>query len=151
MHFDFSQVQDIDSYISIPEGVYVCRVAEVREGISRDGSPRWSFRLEVSRGEYTGRTAGWDSLTWSDRGVRRVKRVLESFGLDVRGAVEIEANDLIGRELRAVFQSEEREDPYTGRRVLRLRVPYAGYGTLEGPDPNVPAREGASMDEDESD
>ena len=77
MQFDFSQIHDIDSYVSIPEGSYVCRVAEVREGLARDGSPRWSLRLEVSRGEYAGRTAGWDSLTWSDRGIRRVKHVLE--------------------------------------------------------------------------
>jgi hypothetical protein len=138
VQFDFSQVQDIDSYVSIPEGAYVCRVGEVREGISRDGSPRWSLRLEVSRGEYTGRTAGWDNLTWSDRGIRRVKRVLDALGLDVRGRVEIDSKDLIGREVRAMFQSEEREDPYSGRRILRLRVPYAGYAPLDGEMPSLP-------------
>jgi hypothetical protein len=147
MHFDFSQVQDIDSYVSIPEGAYVCRVAEVREGISRDGSPRWSFRLEVARGEYTGRTAGWDSLTWSERGIRRVKRVLESLGLDVRGTVEIESTDLVGREVRAVFQSEEREDPYSGRRILRLRVPYAGYAPVDGPLPSLPNEPSAPLED----
>jgi hypothetical protein len=142
MQFDFSQVQDIDSFVSIPEGAYTCRIAEVREGVARDGSPRWSVRLEVSRGEYTGRTAGWDSLTWSDRGIRRVKRVLESLGLDVRGHVEVEAHDLLGREVRALFHSEEREDPHTGRRVLRLRVPYAGYAPLDGPPiSEAPARD----------
>jgi hypothetical protein len=137
MQFDFSQVQDIDSFISIPEGTYVCRVAEVREGVSRDGSARWNLRLQVAHGEYAGRTAGWDSLTWSDRGIRRVKRVLEALGLDVSGSVQIETSDLMGREVRAVFQSEEREDPLTGRRVLRLRVPYAGYAPLEGPVPQI--------------
>jgi hypothetical protein len=138
MQFDFSQVQDIDSYISIPEGAYVCRVAEVREGVARDGSPRWSLRLQVSQGEYAGRTAGWDSLTWSERGIRRVKRVLEALGLDVRGSLDVVPNDLVQREVRAVFQSEEREDPFTGRRVLRLRVPYAGYAPLDGPAPRLP-------------
>ena len=74
MHYDFSQVEDTQSFVSIPEGAYECRIAEVREGLSRDGSVRWSFRLEVLRGEYAGRTAGWDALTWSERGISRVKR-----------------------------------------------------------------------------
>ncbi len=127
MQFDFSRIDDIDSFISIPEGRYACRVAEVREGVSRDGSPRWSLRLEVAAGDYAGRTAGWDSVTWSERGIRRVKHVLEALGLDVSGQVEIVPADLLGREVLATFQSEEREDAFTGRRVLRLRVPYAGY------------------------
>lgn len=127
MQFDFSRIEDIDSFVSIPEGRYACRVAEVREGVARDGSPRWSLRLEVALGEYAGRTAGWDSVTWSDRGIRRVKHVLEALGLNVSGQVEIAPSDLLGREVIATFQSEEREDAFTGRRVLRLRVPYAGY------------------------
>jgi cytidine deaminase len=62
-------------------------------------------------------------LTWSDRGIRRVKRVLEALGLDVRGTVEIESTDLVGREVRAVFQSEEREDPLNGRRICACACP----------------------------
>lgn len=130
MQYDFSRIDDIDSFISIPEGRYACRVAEVREGVSRDGSPRWSLRLEVASGDYAGRTAGWDSLTWSERGIRRVKHVLEALGLDVSGQVELAPADLLGREVLTSFQSEEREDAFTGRRVLRLRVPYAGYQAL---------------------
>lgn len=132
MQYDFSRIDDIDSFVSIPEGRYLCRVAEVREGVSRDGSPRWSLRLEVTSGDYAGRTAGWDSLTWSERGIRRVKHVLEALGLDVTGQVELLPADLLAREVIATFQSEEREDAFTGRRVLRLRVPYAGYSPSAG-------------------
>jgi len=154
VQYDFSRIDDIDSFISIPEGRYACRVAEVREGLSRDGSPRWSLRLEVALGEYAGRTAGWDSLTWSERGIRRVKHVLDAFGLDVRGRVEITPADLLGREVVATFQSEEREDAFTGRRVLSLRVPYAGYappGALLGLVSSArdsDGRSGAPFDED---
>jgi hypothetical protein len=139
VHYDFSQVEDIESFVSIPEGPYYCRVAEVREGVSRDGSPRWNLRLEVSRGEYAGRTAGWDSLTWSERGIRRVKRVLGALGLDVRGAVEVQPADLLHREAHVLFEPEEREDPLTGRRSVRLRVPYAGFTALDGGDGASPA------------
>lgn len=142
MQYDFSRIDDIDSFVSIPEGRYRCRVAEVREGVSRDGSPRWSLRLEVAVGDYAGRTAGWDSLTWSERGIRRVKHALEALGLDVSGQVEIAPGDLLGREVNATFQSEEREDAFTGRRVLRLRVPYAGYSPSTGVAPAMAASMG---------
>lgn len=138
MRFDFSDVQDVDSFASVPEGVHKCRVAEVREGQSRDGSVRWTFRLEVLDGEWAGRTAAWDSLTWSERGVFRVKRVLEVFGLDVSGEIEIEARDLVGMQARVLLQPEEREDPVSGRRQLRMRVPYQGYGSITGENGEVP-------------
>jgi hypothetical protein len=131
MRYDFSNVEDIESFVSVPEGRYLCRVAEVREGLARDGSARWSLRLEVADGDYAGRTAGWDSLTWSERGLPRVKRVLETLGLDTQGVVDIDSSELIGRRVTAVFQEEEREDPLSGRRTLRLRVPYSGYSPAE--------------------
>ena len=127
MRFDFSSVDDIDSYVFVPEGEHACRVADVREGTSRDGSVRWSFRLEVLDGEWAGRTAAWDSLTWSERGVYRVKKVLEALGLDVRGELEIQPQDLLNLQARVRVVPEEREDPVTGRRQVRMRVPYLGY------------------------
>jgi Protein of unknown function (DUF669) len=131
MHFDFSSVDDVESYISVPEGVHNCRIAEVREGRSRDGSVRWSFRLEVLDGDYAGRTAAWDSFTWSERGVYRVKKVLDALGLDVRGELEIDPADLVNLQARVKVEPEEREDPVTGRRQVRMRVPYLGYAALE--------------------
>ncbi|MBL8858856.1 MAG: hypothetical protein JNL28_10155 [Planctomycetes bacterium] len=131
MRFDFSAVEDIESYVSVPAGPHNVRVAEVREGRSRDGSVRWSFRLEVLDGDLAGRTAAWDSLTWSERGVFRVKKVLDAFGLDVRGELEIESQDLVNLRARVQVVPEEREDPATGRRQVRMRVPYLGYATLD--------------------
>ena len=131
MRFDFSTVDDVDSYVFVPEGDHDCRVADVREGTSRDGSVRWSFRLEVLDGEWAGRTAAWDALTWSERGVYRVKKVLEALGLDVRGELEIEPHDLLNLKARVRVVPEEREDPVTGRRQVRMRVPYLGYAPIE--------------------
>jgi hypothetical protein len=131
MRFDFSSVEDIESYVSVPAGTHDVRIAEVREGRSRDGSVRWAFRLEVIDGDFAGRTAAWDSLTWSERGVFRVKKVLEAFGLDVRGELEIETGDLVNLRARVQVVPEEREDPATGRRQVRMRVPYLGYTRLE--------------------
>ncbi len=131
MHFDFRQVSDTQSFTSIPPGSYVCRIAEVREGLSRDGFVRWSMRLEVAEGPFAGKNAAWDSLTWSERGIPRVKKVLSSLGFDLSAPVEIDAPDLVRRCARVHLQNEEREDPATGQRTIRLRVPYAGYERLE--------------------
>lgn len=127
MQVDFSQIQDVTSFVSIPEGTYLCKIAEVREQVTRDGSARWAIRLEVVDGEYAGRTAGWDGLNWSERGLPRVKHVLAKLGFEVDGSLELAPNELIGRTVRAIFQEEEREDPLTGSRIVRLRVPYMGY------------------------
>lgn len=149
MRFDFSSVDDIDSYVFVPEGEHDCRVADVREGTSRDGSTRWSFRLEVLGGEWAGRTAAWDSLTWSERGVYRVKKVLEAFGLDVRGELEIEPQDLLNLQARVRVVPEEREDPVTGRRQVRMRVPYLGYAPRTAESEAVAERESAAPEEAE--
>ena len=46
------------------------------------------------------------------------------------------------RRIRAYFQSEEYEDPLTGRRRIALRVPYMGYEAPNGSDPNAAASNG---------
>ncbi len=132
MEFDFRSLDDVQSFEFVPAGTYVCRIAEVREGRARDGSARWALRLEVADGDLAGRTAAWDSVTWSERGVHRVRRVLAAFGLDVTGVVQIESQDLCGLRAVARLEPEEVEDALTGERRRRLRVPYDGYRPEEG-------------------
>jgi hypothetical protein len=124
-------VEDVQSFVSVPEGEYGCKVAEVRAGISKEGAPRWNLRLEVDEGDLAGRTAAWDSITWSARGIHRVKLVLTALGLDTRGEVELDPDDLLGLRARVRFELEEREDAISGRRQLRLRVPYEGFAQLD--------------------
>ena len=121
MELDFGQVQDTQSFVAIPPGSYACRIAEVRPGEARNGAVRWSLRLEVLDGEYAGRTAAWDSLTWSERGVQRVKFVLGVLGFDV---------SLEGRQALVEVFPEVWEEPETGRRLERLSVPFAGWAPL---------------------
>jgi hypothetical protein len=147
MRFDFSSVDDVESFVSVPAGVHAVRVAEVRDGRARDGSVRWTFRLEVLDGDHAGRTAAWDSLTWSDRGIYRVKKVLAALGVDVRGEVELDPHDLVGLRARVLVQPEEREDPLSGTRQVRMRVPYLGYEPLTGgPQPEVTGAAQADVD-----
>jgi len=132
MKFDFSTVDDAESFVSIPEGTYLCRIAEVRPGLTREGSPRWGLRLEVREGEYAGRTAAWDGLVFSERGLPRVKQVLGRLGFDVSGTLDLQPDDLVDLQAKVQLLTEERENPLTGKRIVRLRVPYAGYESIDG-------------------
>lgn len=127
MNIDFSEVSDIEDLRAVPPGEYLCRVAEVRESDSPAGHRRWGLRWEVVQGDFVGRTACWDSLHWSERGLPRAKYVLQVLGLDAAGRVEVRPADLEGREAWVVCAAEEREDPVTGIRRLMNRVPFAGY------------------------
>lgn len=124
---DFEQVSEPEDFKSIPAGEYTVRVAEVRVGVTRDGAERWGMRLEVADGEYAGRTAAWDGLVWSERGLPRVKLVLSRMGFDVSGRLALEPRDLVGREVHARLVDDDWTDPDTGRSVSRLTVPFRGY------------------------
>ena len=137
MQYDFSKLTDATDLRSIPAGVYPLRVREVREGKARDGSARWSLRLEVAEGELAGRHAAWDSLTWSERGVHRVRTVLAALGFDVDGTLAVEPAELVGRCATVELVEETWEDPQRGIRRDQLTVPYRGwYAPVE---PRVPA------------
>ena len=134
MRYDFSSVEDAESFVTVPEGEYRCRIAEVRPGQARDGSERWRMRLEVAEGQWAGRTAAWDSITWSERGIYRVKKVLEALGYDVAGEVVVDPDDLLELQALVQLETEEWEDPVTGRRQERMRVPYLGYRPVSDAD-----------------
>lgn len=131
MEIDFSQVEDLEDLRAVPEGEYPCRVAEVRESRSPAGHLRWGLRWEVCSGEWQGRTAAWDSLHWSERGLPRAKYVLRILGYDVTSPLDLAASDLEGRRALVLCTSEQRDDPVSSIRRLVNRVPFSGYRPLE--------------------
>jgi hypothetical protein len=127
MKIDLSQIEEIEEFRSVPTGEYHCKAVEVRESDSPAGHVRWGIRWEIAHGEYQGRTACWDSLHWSERGLPRVKFVLQMLGLKAEGPLDLQTDDLVGREALVEVVPEEREDPVSGIRRLQNRVPFAGY------------------------
>lgn len=127
MKVDFSEIADIEDLRAVPRGEYACAVAEVRVSTSPTGHTRWGIRWEVVEGDFQGRTASWDSLHWTERGLPRAKYVLRVLGFEVDGPIEVDASDLKGRKALVFCTPEEREDPLTGMRRLSNRVPYSGY------------------------
>ncbi|MCA8944014.1 MAG: DUF669 domain-containing protein [Planctomycetes bacterium] len=131
MKLDFDTVADVADYVTVPAGTYVCKIAEVQTGATRAGDERWSFKLIVAEGEFTGRHAAWDNLVFSQRGMSRVRAVLGALGLPNRGSVEVEPSDLEGREAFVEVRPSEYEHPDSGTTVRRNEVPYAGYRRIE--------------------
>ncbi len=128
---DFSKIDDVESFVLIPEGRHLVSIEEVRAGETRTGHMRWALRLAVVDGEFAGRTVAWDGLVWSKRGLPRVKHVLGVLGFDIAGSLEVAPDDLCGRRAIVDFFVEEWENPETGRRTQRLAVPYLGYEPVD--------------------
>jgi len=130
MEIDFDQQDQVSDFVTVPEGTYLCRVAEVRQGVTRAGDERWSLRLVVAEGQHVGKQAAWDGLVFSTRGRSRARMVLHALGLPSSGRVQIEPNDLEGRTALVEVRPTEYESP-AGNVVRRNEVPYDGYRQSE--------------------
>jgi hypothetical protein len=126
MEIDFDASDLVSDFVSVPQGTYLCRVAEVRPGTTRAGDERWSMRLVVAEGPHIGKQAAWDSLVFSTRGRARARLVLAALGLPARGKVQIEPAELEGRQAFVQVRPAEYASP-AGDIVRRNEVPYDGY------------------------
>ena len=127
MQIDFNEVPEVEDLCSVPEGQHLCTIAEVRESTSPAGHVRWGLRWEVTSGEWSGRTACWDSLHFSERGLARARFVLRVLGFAADGSLQLDAKELLGRRAVVTVSPEEREDPLTGVKRRAHRVPFTGY------------------------
>lgn len=130
VHVDFDQIENCDNYSSVPNGTYICQVAEVRVRPGNDGVERWGIRWIVLEGPFAGRTAAWDNLSFASVGLRRTKLILSRLGVPVNGPQEISSSDVEGRRGKVTVYSQERVDPVTQRRIIANRVPFAGVEAL---------------------
>lgn len=126
MELDFDATDEINDYVTVPPGTYLCRVSEVRQRTTRNGEPLWGLRLLVAEGESTGRQAAWDNLVFSARGRARVRKVFDALGLPANGKVNVEPTDLEGREAFVEIRHAEYRSA-AGAWIKRNEVPYDGY------------------------
>lgn len=141
MEIDFDAVEGVANFVTVPTGTYLCRVGEVRPGTTRAGDERWSLRLVIAEGQHIGKQAAWDSLVFSTRGRARAKQVFNALGLPSRGRVQVEPQDLEGRQAFVEVRPAEYASP-TGEIVRRNEVPYDGYRPVADPLPPAPAADG---------
>lgn len=144
MEIDFDAVGGVSDYVTVPAGTYLCRVTEVRPGVTRAGDERWSLRLVIAEGQHVGKQAAWDSLVFSTRGRVRARMVLHALGLPVAGRVQIEPQDLEGREAFVEVRPAEYQSP-SGNVIRRNEVPYDGYRPVPASDANHRSPSSASL------
>ncbi|MCA8976582.1 MAG: hypothetical protein KDC98_17810 [Planctomycetes bacterium] len=126
MEIDFDATESTADFVTVPQGTYLCRIAEIRTGTTRAGDDRWSLRLVVAEGQHIGKQAAWDSLVFSTRGRARVRLVMRALGLPVSGKVQIEPHDLQDRTALVEVRPAEYQNA-AGELVRRNEVPYEGY------------------------
>ncbi len=143
MEFDFDRADTVTDFISVPAGTYLCQVADVRQGQTRNGDPRWSMRLVVTEGEFAGRFASFDALIFSSRGLNRVRKVLAALGLPHDGKVDLKPEDLEGCKAFVEVRPSQYLRP-DGETIKQNEVPYDGYRKV----PNDQTEEGDGDDED---
>ena len=109
------------------EGTYALRIEAVEERGNADGDVSWMLRLGLVEGERAGRIASLDWLNFSQRGMHRVRSVLNALGFDVSVAIEVQPADLRGKVAHVRLITQESTHPETGRIQRRSRVPYDGW------------------------
>ncbi len=143
MEIDFDAMDNVSDYVTVPAGTYLCRIAEVIPGTTRNGHERWGLRLIVAEGEFVGRQAAWDGLVFSDRGTMRARRVMAALGLPTQGRVQVEPQDLVGRQAFVTVGPRNYRDPNTDHVMRRNEVPYDGYQACDAaPNASHADREG---------
>ena len=88
------------------------------------------LRLELVHGELAGRTAVLDWLNFTERGLRRVRMVLAALGFDVTGSLDVEPEELLGREAMVRVATQESRRESDGRLLRRSRVAYDGWESV---------------------
>ena len=120
-------MSDPIDYTSVPPGTYRCRIAEVRDRETRGGDVLLALRLVVADGDVEGRTAAWDNLVFSSRGVARVRQVLRALGVKLDRPGEL---DLVGAEALVTVRPAEYLSA-DGETIRRNEVPYDGYRAVD--------------------
>ena len=122
---DFANVDDVQDFSPLPDGEYLCRLAEIEEASTHAGDEMWKLKFEVADGEYAGRYI-FDNMVFSEAALKRVKLICSRLGIDVSGEVELTPSMLEGATCIIRTEIEEYEDN-EGRTKRRNVVPFAGY------------------------
>lgn len=147
---DFNRVDDVQDFSPLPDGQYLCRVAEVEEAATQYGDEMWKLRFVVESGPHRGRYI-FDNMVFSDAALKRVKLICSRLGLDVSGELDVTPALIKGRTCYITVESEEYEDQ-EGNTKWRNVVPFAGYERAsDAPKSVSPAKEskGDAYEEDD--
>ena len=127
---DFNRVDDVQDFSPLPDGRYLCRLAEVEEAATQYGDEMWKLRFVAESGPHRGRYI-IDNMVFSDAALKRVKLICSRLGLDVSRELDLTPSLIKGRSCYVTVETEEYED-YEGNTKQRNVVPFAGYDRADG-------------------
>jgi len=123
---DFNNVPDTQEFNELPPGKYLAKVTEVKPDTSANQNLVWRLKMEVLHGAHKGGTIV-DSLTWTEKGMGRVKLVLKRLGVDLSRPVDVDRLVLEGRIAIVALGKDKYVNEATGQEVESMKVPFAGY------------------------
>lgn len=144
---NFDDVPESQDWGPIPEGKYLCMVNSVEEKFTNNGDGMWVIELKiVEEGRQNGKTVR-DRIVFSERALPRARDFMEALGLDVRGEVEIDPDDIMDKVvvvdiIQEKYFSEKFMEERTGN-----KVPYRGYSKAKGSGKKVHIPEPDSDDD----
>ena len=142
---DFSQIDDVQDFSPLPDGDYLCRLAEIEESTTQYDDELWKLKFEVIEGEYAGRYI-FDNMVFSEAALKRAKLICSRLGLNVSGEIDLTPGMIEGRTCYLTVEIEEYEDN-EGRTKKRNVVPFAGYERADGVEADT--EESAEDEEDD--
>jgi len=109
----------------LPEGHYLCRVADIEEQVTKRGDPMWKVQLVVTAGAHAKRRI-FDRVVFSEAARDRLALFCEAFGIEPSGAVDIQPDLFLGKACFVAVQPREYTDA-SGETRTTSEVPYNGY------------------------
>ena len=144
---DFNGVDDVNDFTPLPEGKYLCRVAEVEEATTRNGDEMWKLKFAIESGPHKGRIV-FDNMVFSDAAKKRVKLICSRLGIETSSEVDLNPDDIKGRCCYLTLEIGEYED-HEGNIKKKNVVPFTGYERAEGHTPPQSDKSGGAEDDGE--
>jgi len=141
MKIDFSKFDEATDFTPLPEGKYLCVLANVEETTTKETSqPLWKLKFRVIEGEFEGR-AIFDNMVFTEKAMKRVKLMCSRLGLDVSKEIDLVPSMIQGKNVVITVEVGEYEDS-NGKKKPKNVVPFAGYDRADTPaTPGQPAPE----------
>lgn len=125
---DFPSISDTADFAPLPDGDYVCQLADIEVDHTKAGDEMWKLRWAVQNGEFAGRLI-FDNLVFSQKALSRVKFVCGVCGIDTSSAVDLDPSMLLDKRALVSTYQEEYSDGQ-GRAKVANRVPFEGYAQV---------------------
>ncbi|MFA5321190.1 MAG: DUF669 domain-containing protein [Smithella sp.] len=122
MKYNMTGVEEGGNFELLPEGVYVVKIKNTEDEMSRAGDPMVAVTFEIIEGDKAGQFA-WDRILFPKKGSSAEKirgrsmHFLHVIGEPYEGEIEIDRYNWVGKKCKIFVRHEE----YEGKRYARVQ------------------------------